>query len=169
MNVTQSELLTEQLEITRKWTRSLIADLDGDDWLFQPQPGMAHALWLCGHMTCTQYHLIYVRVLGVTGLVDQTFVDHFPIGGPVKAASEHDYPPVETVLSTMNRVHRRTCEVVREMTDDLLAEPAFAGGGKPHPLYADKRGAVAHCSRHEAFHAGQIATIRRLLGKPFLR
>ena len=56
------------------------------------------------------------------------------------------------------------------MSDSLLDEPAFGADGKsPHPHYKDKRGAVAHCNRHEAFHAGQLAMIRRLLGKTFLR
>jgi hypothetical protein len=55
------------------------------------------------------------------------------------------------------------------MSDSLLAEAAFGGDGKPHPHYKDKCGVVAHCNRHEAFHAGQIAMIRRLLGKSFLR
>ena len=52
---------------------------------------------------------------------------------------------------------------------DLQSEPAFGKDGAVHPHYTDKLGAVSHCARHEAFHAGQLATIRRLLGKPFLR
>ena len=30
-------------------------------------------------------------------------------------------------------------------------------------------GAICLAARHGAFHAGQIATLRRLLGEPFLR
>ena len=55
------------------------------------------------------------------------------------------------------------------MDDALLAERAYGADGARHPHYDDKSGAVSHCNRHEAFHAGQIATIRRLLGKSFLR
>ena len=73
------------------------------------------------------------------------------------------------VRSAMKTTHAATTEAIRGMSDALLAEPAFAADGSPHPLYRDKCGAIAHCARHEAFHAGQIATIRRLLGKPFLR
>jgi hypothetical protein len=87
----------------------------------------------------------------------------------VKSAKEYSFPPVPTVLATMEEIHRKTLAAVRGMSDALLAEAAFGGDGKPHPHYRDKLGVVAHCNRHEAFHAGQIAMIRRLLGKSFLR
>jgi hypothetical protein len=166
MNLAES--LAEQLNGTREWTLKLLADLKGDDWTFQPAGGLAHSLWLCGHLACSQHLLIHVRCLG-GGVLDESFARHFPIGGPVKSAKEHAYPPVATVLATMEDVHRKTLAAVRGMTDALLAEPAFGGDGKPHPHYRDKAGAVAHCNRHEAFHAGQLAMIRRLLGKTFLR
>ena len=167
--MTNSVLLALQLDGTRDWTLKLIADLKGDDWAFQPAPGLGHPLWLCGHLACSQNLLVHVRCLGGKGLLDASFTDHFPIGGAVKSAKEHAYPSVETVLSTMKTVHAETLKAIRSMSDALLAEPAFAGDSKPHPHYKDKAGAVAHCNRHEAFHAGQIAMIRRLLGKSFLR
>ena len=165
-----SEFLAEQLDGSRDWTLRLIADLKGDDWTFQPSPGLAHPLWLCGHLASSENLLIQVRCLGEKGPLDPAFAEHFPIGGPVQSAREHDYPPVQVVLDTMKSVHEQTLRAVRGMSDALLAEPAFAADGKtPHPHYRDKAGVVAHCSRHEGFHAGQIATIRRLLGKSYLR
>jgi len=167
--MTQAELLAEQLEVTRHWTLSLLADIDGDDWFHQPAQGVAHALWLCGHMTSAQDTLVHTRCLG-SGLLDTDFKAHFTIGVPVKSKREHDFPAPERVLAVMADLHAKTVAAVRAMTDELLAEPAFgADGVTPHPLYRDKRGAVSHCVRHEAFHAGQIATIRRLTGKTFLR
>jgi hypothetical protein len=165
-----SELLAQQLDDTRDWTIKLIADLKGDDWTFQPAPGLGHPLWHCGHLACSQSLLVYVRCLGKPALVDTSFAGHFPMGGAVKSAGEYDYPSVESVMATMKTVHAETLTAVRAMSDALLAEPAFGADGKsPHPHYRDKAGAVAHCNRHEAFHAGQIALIRRLLGKSFLR
>jgi len=165
----QAELLADQLDRTREWTLRLIADIKGDDWFFQPAPGLAHPLWLCGHLAGSQDLLVIVRCLGKPSTLDAAFKSHFPIGGPIKSAREHDYPGVEAVLATMRDTHSRTLAAVRSMSDALLADPAYAGDGSIHPHYRDKRGAVSHCSRHEAFHAGQIAMIRRLLGKAFLR
>ncbi len=164
------EFMAEQLDGSRDWTLRLIADLKGNEWTFQPALGLAHPLWLCGHLASSENLLIHVRCLGTKGLIDSTFAEHFPIGGPVKSAVEHDYPPVAVVLETMKSVHEETLRAIRGMSESLLAEPAFSADGKsPHPHYRDKAGVVAHCSRHEAFHAGQIALVRRLLGKSFLR
>ena len=166
--MTTGEVLAQQLDGSRFWTNRLIADLAGDDWSFQPAEGMGHALWLCGHLTCAEHLLIHVRCLG-GGVLSDEFVSHFPISGPVRPTSAYAYPQVEEVLAEMTRVHELTLEAIRGMRDDLLAEPAFGPGGAVHPHYTDKLGAVSHCARHEAFHAGQLASIRRLLGKPFLR
>lgn len=164
-----SSVLAQQLDDTRAWTLRLLEDLSGEDWTFQPADGMAHPLWLCGHLACAQDLLVHRRVLGGSGIVDDAFAAHFPIGAPVKAAAEHAYPTPDDVKAKMGTVHAKTIEVVRGISDAVLAEPCMGGDGKPHPHYADKGGAIAHCARHEAFHAGQIASIRRLLGKSFLR
>ncbi|MEK6674532.1 MAG: DinB family protein [Planctomycetota bacterium] len=166
--MTQQELLADQIENTRAWTKALIVDLKGDDWCFQPGPGLAHGLFLCGHLAVAQDFLIHTRCLGKP-LLENSYTDHFKIGGPVWSTKEHKYPAIQDILSTMDDVHRKTIVAIRAMSDSILTEPAFSGDGKPHPYYRDKCGAIGHCSRHEAFHAGQIATIRRLLGKAFLR
>ncbi len=163
------EILAEQIDYTRAWTLKLIGDLRGDDWFFQPGPGLGHPLWLCGHLVCSQNFLVHVRCLVTAGVVDKSFSDHFSIGGPVKSTKEHSYPSVEAVLAMMADVHKKTMAAVPQMSEALLAEPCMSGDGSPHPYYKDKKGALAHCNRHEGFHAGQIATIRRLVGKSFLR
>lgn len=161
-------LLAEQLEWTRDWTLKLLNDVNGDDWLCQPAPGLAHPLWLCGHLAVAQNLLIHVRCLNKSVLPD-AFAAHFPIGEPVKSGDEHDYPPAPEVQRVMADMHAKTLAAVRDMSDGLLAEPAFGKDGALHPHYRDKRGAVTHCCRHEAFHAGQLALLRRLRGRPFLR
>ena len=167
--MTQQELLVEQFNDTRDWTKKLLADIHGDDWFFQPAPGLAHAVFLAGHLAVSQDLLIHTRCLKAP-ILDDSFKKHFPIGKPVPSVVEYGFPSVAAILATMDDVHEQTMEIIRTMNDSLLAEPAFAADGKsPHPHYKDKRGAVSHCARHEAFHAGQIAMIRRLLGKPFLR
>jgi len=163
-----AEALALQLDGAREWTLRLLADLHGNDWVFQPGPGLAHPLWICGHLAVSQHVLIHVRCLG-RPLLDESFVSHYPIGGPISPTSEHGYPDSEHVLRVMADVHAATLAAVRRMSEELLAEPAYGKDGEPHPHYRDKLGAVSHCARHEAFHAGQLALIRRLLGKPFLR
>lgn len=166
--MTQAELLAEQLQGARDWTLKLIADLKGNDWGFQPGEGLAHPLWMCGHLASAQNTLVHVRCIGQS-VVDESFTKHFPLGTPVKSVSEHKYPSVQKVLDTMKKTQDKTVEAIRNLSDTFLAEPASGKDGSVHPHYRDKRGAISHCSRHEAFHAGQLATIRRLLGRGYLR
>jgi uncharacterized damage-inducible protein DinB len=102
-------------------------------------------------------------------VLPESFCDHFPIGGPIRSVGSYAYPTVADTLTVMHDVHRQSLTAIAGMSQALLAEPAFGKDGAPHPHYTDKLGAVTHCARHEAFHAGQLAMIRRLLGKPFLR
>lgn len=166
--MTIASVLAGQLAWTRDWTLKLIADLRGDDWSFRPGPGLAHAWYLIGHLAVSQDVLIHARCLG-NPILDPAFSAHFPIGAAIASTAEHEYPRVEEIIRVMEDVHAQTLRAVKAMSDSLLAEPAYGKDGAPHPHYRDKCGAISHCGRHEAFHAGQIATIRRLLGKPFLR
>ncbi|MCA9242597.1 MAG: DinB family protein [Phycisphaerales bacterium] len=164
-----SAIMADQMTGTREWTLKLIADLKGDDWTFQPGRGMGHALWLCGHLACAEDLLVNIRALNRPSVIDPVFGSHFAIGEECKSAKDHQYPKAEEITRIMAMTHQQVVDAVREMSDATLAEPAFGKDGAPHPHYSDKRGLLSHCARHEAFHAGQIATIRRLLGKGFLR
>lgn len=160
--------LIESIEGSRDWTLKLIADLSGDDWFFQPSDDLQHALWICGHLASSYQTLILMRCLGRDN-AHAEFVSHFPLGGSVKSASVHDYPSPDAVIARMAVIHDETVDGIRGMSDDQLAEPCYGKDGVVHPHYTTKRGAILHCARHEAFHAGQIALLRRLMGKAFLR
>ena len=162
------QLLAEQMRGTRDWTLRLLEGLEGDDWTFQPQPGVQHVLWLCGHLAVAQELLLFQRCLN-RSVMEEGFAAHFPIGGPIKSASEYDWPAPQQVRTTMDKMEAAVEETLAGLSDDLLAEPALGQNGAKHPHYDTKLGAMSHMIRHEAFHAGQIATLRRLMGKSFLR
>ncbi len=166
--MTSGELLAGQLAETRNWTLKILDDFADEDWSHQPAPGMGHAIWLCGHIAVAQYLLVHQRCFN-RQFLDPAFLGHFPIGAPVKSVAEHEYPGIDDILQMMADIHARTLDTVRAATDEVLAEPAFGQDGAEHPHYRDKLGAISHCDRHEAFHAGQLASIRRLRGKTFLR
>ncbi len=168
--MTTPELLAKQFSDTREWTKLLVTDFSDEDWVFQPESGLHHALWLCGHLVTAEDTLIFSRSLNADDSLPAGFRAHFPIGGSVRSATEHDYPPAASVIATMDEHHAQTLLAIRGMSDSLLAEPAYAADGKSkHPHYADKLGVVSHLIRHEAFHAGQIGLLRRLMGKAALR
>lgn len=166
--MTTGEVLAGQLRRTREWTLLLLDGLNGDDWMFQAKPGMQHALWLCGHFAGAQELLVFQRCLN-TSVLDPDFRAHFAIGADVKSATEHDWPSPSLVLQKMAEMQAATEKAVAGMDDAFLAEPAMGKDGTRHPHYDNKLEAISHLARHEAFHAGQLAMIRRLVGKSFLR
>jgi len=166
--MTTAEVLADLLDGSREWTLKLIADVEGKEWTFQPGRGLHHILWLCGHLATAEQSLVMARCLGGDP-PHPAFAAHFPIGQAVKGADEHDYPSPDEVLERMTSTHVRVIGAIRGMTDAKLATPCYGKDGKPHPHYSTVAGAIAHCARHEGFHAGQIALLRRLMGKPFIR
>jgi len=162
------EVLADQLKRTREWTLMLVADLTGDEWTFQSSAGGQHALWLCGHMTTAQEYLIF-QVCLTDPKLDASFRDHFPIGTAIKSKAEYSWPAPAEVLAKMAEIQELTENAVRPMEDALLDEPAFGRDGSKHPHFDTKLSAVGHAVRHEAFHAGQIASLRKAMGKNFLR
>jgi hypothetical protein len=167
--MTRADLLADGLDGSRAWTLKLIADFDGEEWVFQPAPGAQHALWICGHLAVASDLLVTVRCLHRPALVSAGFSAHFQIGSNIPPAGEHTYPSVADVRTEMNRSHAAVLEQIRRLEDAQLDMPAYAGDGTAHPHYATVAGAIMHAARHEAFHAGQLAVLRRLLGKRFLR
>jgi uncharacterized damage-inducible protein DinB len=119
-------------------------------------------------MASAQNTLLFERCLD-SPILDADFAAHFPLGGPIKSAAEYDWPGPEPVRRKMDEMQRASEQAILKLSDDFLAEPAFGKDGAKHPHYDDKLEAISHMARHEAFHAGQLSTLRRLLGKPFLR
>ncbi|HWL93075.1 MAG TPA: hypothetical protein VNT79_06045, partial [Phycisphaerae bacterium] len=64
------------------------------------------------------------------------------------------------------RTQKESIDLVRTLSEAELESPA---GEEAHPLFATKAQAVGTAVMHETFHAGQIAMIRRELGRKALR
>ena len=135
--MTTGQLLAEQLDRTREWTLMIVEDITGDDWFFQPQPGLHHPLWLCGHLASAQDTLVFFRCLEKPRM-DPDFKAHFGIGGPIKSATEYDWPSPERVREVMDDMHAATLAAVRKMDESLLNQAAYGKDGARHPHYDTK-------------------------------
>ena len=63
------------------------------------------------------------------------------------------------------RVHHQALAELPMVDDAELDNPT----DPPHPVFKTKLGAIDFSSQHELVHAGQIAMLRRLMGKAPLR
>ena len=158
----------EQLDFSRKYTKMFLEDLTPAEWLWRPSEVLTHIAWQVGHLAFAEYSLCLKRQRGLTPedetLFPAAFVERFKKGSEA-AADEADNPSVDKLQQALDAVHAQALAELSERSDeDLLAPTA-----PPHPMFDTNLGAVAWCAQHELVHAGQIALLRRLMGKKPLR
>lgn len=165
--MTRIEFLIDRLNAARQWTRDLLHDLGEEEWFHMPVAGVGHAVWQVGHVASSQIVLVHMRCLGLsyTDFAPESFREAFGRGSQ-PSNDRSVYPRVADLMETFERIHSDAIRRVRELTEADLARPAV---GDPHPLFKTREGAVATAALHEVFHAGQIAVIRRALGRSPLR
>ena len=97
-------------------------------------------------------------------LISDAFIDAFKLGS-MPVAGRKNNPPLEEIQRVFDAVHHQALTELPMVDDAELDNPT----DPPHPAFKTKLGAIDFSSQHELVHAGQIAMLRRLMGKPPLR
>jgi uncharacterized damage-inducible protein DinB len=136
---------------------ALLWNLDGithADSLREPEPGGNSLNWVLGHLVGTRN-----RVLGLVGVgpiwpKEQALRYSGRAGADWSPATAVD---LETIKSDLARSQKQLLDALQEMSDDALA-------ARP-----DEKNTVADSLGffffHESYHTGQVALLRRLVGK----
>ncbi len=161
------EFLCDRLTVARGWTQDLLEDIDESAWFDMPAPGINHVAWQVGHLAASQVALIHVRCFAkdYDRCAPAGFREKFGKGSS-PLADPSAYPGVAEIRAAFDRIQTEAIDLIAAMSESDLNSPA---GAEPHPLFSTKQGAIATTALHETFHAGQIALLRRLAGKPPLR
>lgn len=146
------------IERSAKFVEVFTRGLEGEDWYAQP-PGIPNpAIWTLGHIA---YHrgLFYELVSG-----RRTYPDDWrglfgmgcePLPDP------RAYPGVETCHAYLNEAYELLVGYLESVTArELAAKPTIESRFLP-----TKADVLAHLVCHEAHHTGNLALVRRLLGK----
>jgi uncharacterized damage-inducible protein DinB len=157
--------LERQLVNVRQLSERMLADFrTPQDWVFQVHPNCNHALWFAGHMAHNDnFFLSLVAPDKARAMPD--YSARFGMGSQPSARPE-DYPPSDTVLTTMRERRQALLAALAEMTDDDLARKLPAGT----PGFLSDVGSVFELAIwHEGQHNGQLSVARRALGhKPLM-
>jgi hypothetical protein len=158
----------DQIQFARRFTNTFLADLSAEEWFWQPAEGVTHIGWQVGHLATSQYALCLLRQRGPLdadeNLIPEEFRTSFGKGSEPVAGLQNNLA-VETIQAVFEGVYKQVEVELASQTDQQLDVPA----GKPHPVFDTKLGAIEWASGHELVHAGQIALLRRLMGKKPLR
>jgi hypothetical protein len=162
------EFAIEQIKLARVHSRRFLDDLAGDEWYWHPAEFTTHIAWQVGHLAVAQYNMCMRRLRGRTNddeaLISDGFIELYQFGSSPVADPEKNAPRAE-ICRVFEAVHRQALDELPRWTTADLDVPLE----QPHPLFKTKFDAVAWCPHHEFIHAGQIALLRRLMGKKPLR
>lgn len=162
MNTHQA--IISNLQTSRFVMNSYVGDLSDADLLARPVAGANHAAWQLGHLILSECQMMR----GVFSGWDVTIPHDFAAKHD-KTAAVHDTPaafyPKQTYVELMNRVREATLAVLPRFSQSDLSNP----GPEAMRSYAPTVGSVfLAIGNHELLHAGQIAVLRRALGKPIV-
>jgi uncharacterized damage-inducible protein DinB len=145
---------------------------DGDPWHGSPLKAILQDVTAAeaAHTPANGAHSIWELVLHITAWRNE--VTRRATGAPAREPAEGDYPPVgdptparwRAALAALDTSHANLVAAVRGMTDADLLKPtndprdrALGGGVTYYELF---HGIV----QHDAYHAGQIAILRKIAG-----
>lgn len=158
----------ERLGFSRQFTSQFLVGLADDEWFWCPQGATTHIAWQVGHLAVAQYNLCLRRIRGRTpadeSLISDQFIDWFKLGSQPQADRAAN-PPLAEIRRVFADVHQLGVHELSGRSDAELDVPVE----QPHPVFKTKLGAIEWSAQHELIHAGQIALLRRLMGKPPLR
>jgi len=164
----QLEVARKQIEFARGYTRSLIADIEDEQWFTVPAGCVTHVAWQVGHLAMAQYGLCLYRIRGRRSedaeLMSSAFrKKYFKGTTPDPDPAKNPTPP--DIRGVFERVYEQTLTEMASFDEAELQTPI----SEPYAAYNTKLGCLLFCSHHEMMHAGQIGLLRRLLGKAPIR
>ena len=162
------EVAINRIRGSRLFTQQFLKDCSDAEWYWSPPQFTTHLAWQVGHLAVAQYNLCLRRVRGRTkadeSLISDAYIEAYKLGSKPAAEPENN-PPLDEIRQVFGAVHQQTLDELAGRSDaemdELLAES--------HPRFKTKIDAVEWSAQHEMVHAGQIAMLRRLMGKPPLR
>jgi hypothetical protein len=141
---------------------SYLSDLSDADLILRPVPAAHHAAWQIGHLILSESQMINgVRPSSAPALPPEFAARHDKGSGKVDDSTQF-YTKTQ-YITFMNNVREATLGLLSQLSEEELSKP----GPEAMRNYAPKVGSVfLSIANHELMHSGQIAVIRRALGKP---
>ncbi|MGN6369993.1 MAG: DinB family protein [Phycisphaerae bacterium] len=143
----------------------LVADLSDDQLAFQPAPKTNHPAWVLGHQIQVDHSFLSL----ITGQPAPAGIDanwktiYGNKSEPVSDKSK--YKPKAFYLEKLAAVREQIIARLKQMKPEDFAAP------HPDPARRERFPTVGHmvmlyATWHEAYHAGQLSTWRRVQGLP---
>ncbi len=162
------ELLIDRIRGVRSFTEMFLEGLTDTEWFWTPPQYTTHLAWQVGHIAVAEYGLCMRRIRGRKpaddSLISEAFIEAFKPGSTPVADPTRN-PPLDEIRNVFAAVHEQALAEVSHLNEAELTGAL----DPPHPRFQTKLEAIEFHPLHEMVHAGQIAMLRRLMGKAPLR
>lgn len=120
-------------------------------------------VWQLGHLACTEEDVAGLFTVGPppAALVPAS-VRAVCATGSAAPTAETPRPPLATLWTLLDRTHERLLGVLDAATPGELDRPPRT----PNPYFRSLGQGVYEAALHENYHVGEIAVLRKVLGKP---
>jgi uncharacterized damage-inducible protein DinB len=150
------------LRTSRFVVTSYLSDLSDPDIAQSPADGANPLAWQLGHLVKSEHDMLNGIRAGASPALPPGFSERY---GKEKASNDGPFDTKATYLDLMERQRAATLVTLGSFGAEQLDEP----GPEGMKSYAPTIGAVfAMIAGHEMLHSGQIAVLRRRLGKPIV-
>ena len=150
--------LVEGFRVSTNLYLKALHDLPADTLVARIDGTANPIIWLAGHLVHFRSRLAFV-----IGAPDRAipWVNLFATGS--QPGDPAQYPPIEEIVQAWRDVTADIETRFAQLTGDQLAGPPPVRVATPDGTLS---GAIALFAFHDAYHIGQIALIRRVLGQP---
>ena len=147
---------------TIEYFRASVSDLTDMEMILQPTGVPNHPAWTLGHVICGWQGV--VEELGGTAWLPTEWESIFGYGSSPADVGSSKYVSRVTLVGFLDDAANRVQVALEAVTDAELQEPLRSAGSRE--IFATKGDALLQVLlAHSAFHAGQLATWRRAIGR----
>lgn len=146
--------LARLFEISLYATRVNAEGITDAEALIQPRPDGNCMNWVVGHIVASREAML--TILGEAPVLAPEVAARYKRGS-APIVGEGDGLPLSALLAALATSQERLLRGIENATEEKWSEPVAD--------YPTLKGAAHFLHFHEAYHAGQIALLRRLAGK----
>lgn len=146
--------LARLFEISLYATRVNAEGITDAEALIQPQPNGNCMTWVVGHIVASREGML--KLLGEPPVLAPDVAARYKRGA-APITGEGDGLPLSELLAALATSQERLLRGIENATEEKWAESV--------PDYNSVKGAAHFIHFHEAYHAGQVALLRRMAGK----
>ncbi|HOD67137.1 MAG TPA: DinB family protein [candidate division Zixibacteria bacterium] len=157
--MTNSENLLYMMRINQRALKALLDDITEEESMVRGRDSLLHIRWLTGHLVYNVNHVL-AMIGSLPVMLPSSYKQLFDRGSAI-TNDPKAYPSLAALRSELLDLHDRLIDVLPGVSDDDLDEPLPKDAG----FNAVRLNAASFMCMHTFYHCGQIAMIRRVLGR----